>query len=206
MKKGEAETLSGTSFKDGSLLEELARKHVIAFKGVLPKHHKPLYGRRTWGSLCSGSEGAHYVMEAAETAMQEWNTASGQEPLQLEQLFACESVAIKRKWIHHVVNVPRLAKGQQAVCIFIDILHMGQATAYCETHDKHCVVPGVDVLIVSTSCKDLSMLSSAARNFSEPVLGMTTSPGAAPTRLRGSWLIWIITRRLWSSMRTATKW
>ena len=185
MKKGEAETLSGTSFKDGSLLEELARKHVIAFKGVLPKHHKPLYGRRKWGSLCSGSEGAHYVMEAAETAMQEWNTASGQEPLQLEQLFACESVAIKRKWIHHVVNVPRLAKGQQAVCIFIDILHMGQATAFCETHDKPCVVPAADVLIVSTSCKDLSMLSSAARNFSEPVLGMTTSPGGSADTFAG---------------------
>ena len=185
MKKNRAERLSGTSFKDGSLLEVLARKHVIAFKGVLVEHHKPLHGRRKWGSLCSGSEGAHYVMEAAVTAMQEWNTASGQEPLQLEQLFACEIVAIKRKWIHHVVNVPRLAKGQAAICIFIDILHMGQATAYCETHDQHCVVPGVDVLIVSTSCKDLSILSSAARNFSEPVLGMTTSPGGSADTFAG---------------------
>ena len=66
MKKGQAETLTGISFKDGSLLEELARKHVIAFRGMLPEHHKPVYGHRTWGSLCSGSEGAHYVMEAAE--------------------------------------------------------------------------------------------------------------------------------------------
>ena len=44
MKKGQAETLTGISFKDGSLLEELARQHVIAFKEVLPEYHKPFYG------------------------------------------------------------------------------------------------------------------------------------------------------------------
>ena len=185
MAKNKVQNLNASSFKDGTLLEELARSHVNVFRPLLPEHHKPLYGRRTWGTLCSGSEGAHYVMEAAEQSMREWNAASGQEPLKLEQLFACESVAIKRKWIHHVVNVPRLANGHQGICIFCDIQHMNQSAAYCETHDKQCVVPDVDILIVSTSCKDLSLLSSAARKFNEPVLGMTTSPGGSADTFAG---------------------
>ena len=168
MKKGQSETLSGTAFKDGSLLGGLARSHVISFREVLPDSHKPMSGSRTWGSLCSGSEGAHFVTQAVEAAMGAWNTASGQVPLQLEQLFACESVAVKRKWIHHVVNGPRRAKGQKEICIFISILHMGQRTAFCETHDKECEIPCVDILLVSTSCKDLSLLSSAARNLMSP--------------------------------------
>ena len=114
-----------------------------------------------------------------------WNTASGQVPLQLEQLFACENVPIKRKWIHHVVNVPRRAKGQKEICIFIDILHMGQRTAYCETHDKECEIPDVELLLVSTSCKDLSLLSSAAWHFNEPVLDMETSPGGSADTFGG---------------------
>ena len=81
MKKGQGETLTGTAFKDGSLLEELARSHVIAFKEVLPVHHKPMSGHRTWGSLCSGSEGAHFVTQAVERAMGAWNTDFGQVPL-----------------------------------------------------------------------------------------------------------------------------
>ena len=174
MKKGQAETLTGKSFKDGSLLDELARKHVIAFKEVLPEHHKPLSGHQTWGSLCSGSEGAHFVTEAAERAIGAWNTASGQEALHLVQLFACESVASKRKWIHHVVNVPRRAKGQKEICIFIDILQMGKRTAFCETHDKECEIPDVTILFVSTSCKDLRLLSSAMRKVAEPVVDMDT--------------------------------
>ena len=185
MKKNQSEILSGTAFKNGSLLGDLARSHVRSFREVLPDNHKPMSGLRTWATLCSGSEGAHFVMQEVELAMGAWNTASGQEPLQLVQLFACESVAIKRKWIHHVVNGPRKAKGQKAMCIYTDILHMGQRTAFCETHDKECEIPGVDILLVSTSCKDLSLLSSAARNFTEPVLDMDTSPGGSADTFGG---------------------
>ena len=205
MKKGQAETLTGTAFKDGSLLGELARSHVIAFREVLPVHHKPMYGHRTWDSLCFGSEGAHYVTQAVERAMGVWNTAFGQVPLQLEQVFAYENVAVKKKLIHHVVNVPRQAKGQKEICIFIDILHMGQRTAYCETHDKECEIPDVELLLVRTSCKDLSLLSSAARNFTEPVLDMDTSLGGSADT-SGGFLTYLDAHPVWSSMRTATKW
>ena len=61
MKQCQAETLTGTSFKDGSLLESFGERHVNAFRQLLPEEHKPLTGKRTWGSLCSGSEGAHFT-------------------------------------------------------------------------------------------------------------------------------------------------
>ena len=77
MHKGQAEMLNASSFKDGSLLENLAHSHVTAFKDMLPKPHKPMHARRTWGSLCSGSEGAHYVVRAAESSIGQWNTAFG---------------------------------------------------------------------------------------------------------------------------------
>ena len=62
---------------------------------------------------------------------------------------------------------------------------MGQRTAFCETHDQNCEVPGVNILLVSTSCKDLSLLSSTARNFTEPVLDMDTSPGGSADTFGG---------------------
>jgi len=144
-----------------------------------------VHARRTWGSLCSGSEGAHYVVRAAEAAIGQWNAALGQEPLHLDQLFACENVPMKRKWIDHVVNGPRRAKGHKLICIFIDILHVGQRTAFGETHGQNCEVPGTDFVFASTSCRDLSLLSSAARKFIEPVLEMETSPGGSADTFAG---------------------
>ena len=96
MKHCQAQRLCGTDFKDGTLLSKLGHSHVKAFRQLLPAAHKPLFGKRTWGSLCSGSEGSHFVAAACERAMGDWNTASGQEALQLEQLFACEIVPLKR--------------------------------------------------------------------------------------------------------------
>ena len=96
MKQCQTQPLCGTDFKDGALLSKLGHSHVKAFRQLLSVAHKPLFGKRTWGSLCSGSEGSHFVAAACERAMGDWNTASGQEALQLEQLFACEIVPLKR--------------------------------------------------------------------------------------------------------------
>ena len=64
-------------FHDGTLLERLALQHMSAFKELTDTTaFGRLKGRRTWGSLCSGSEGAHFVVEACERALN--TTASGQ--------------------------------------------------------------------------------------------------------------------------------
>ena len=103
--------------------------------------------------------------------------------LVLIQVFACEIDPAKRSWIHSVVNAHRTALGQGLVCIFTDISSLGSDAARCHTHGRLCRVPGCDVLVVGTSCKDLSKMTS--NKFKHPVLSMQTSPGGTATTFRG---------------------
>jgi site-specific DNA-cytosine methylase len=193
--------LDASCFHNATLLKTLADQHVANFKKLLPdtKRHddKSALGERTWGSLCSGSEGAHFVMDAVNytlAASGQNPAASGQEPLfaasgknpntlQFRQVFACEIQASKRKWIDAVVNDERRAHDQPLICIFCDIRCMGGTVAECSVHNRKCIVPDCDILIVSTSCKDLSKLSNA--KFAEPVLSLQKSPGGSADTFRG---------------------
>ena len=58
-------------FHDGTLLEHLASTYMQRFARVLVKGgpHGVVRGRLTWGSLCSGSEGAHFVMQTCADAL-----------------------------------------------------------------------------------------------------------------------------------------
>lgn len=67
----------------------------LRFGNCCRKHTNPCLASGHWGSLCSRSEGARFVSTACEESIGTWNTASGQVPLQSEQLFACESVGPK---------------------------------------------------------------------------------------------------------------
>ena len=174
-------------FHDGTLLERLALQHMSAFKELTDTTaFGRLKGRRTWGSLCSGSEGAHFVVEACERALN--TTASGQgnatvsDQVRFEQIFACENDDRKRRWIEVVINSKRRSLGKEEISIFKDIKEMGQASAACWTHGKPCPVPDCEFLFVSTSCKDLSTLSHA--KFSQPVLSLQTSPGGTADTFR----------------------
>ncbi len=192
--------LDASCFHNATLLKTLADQHVANFKKLLPdtEHHdKSAIGERTWGSLCSGSEGAHFVMDAINdilAASGQNPAAFGQEPLfaapgknpntlQFRQVFACELQASKRKWIDAVVNDERRALDQPLICIFCDIRCMGGTVAECSVHKRKCLVPDCDILIVSTSCKDLSKLSNT--KFAEPVLSLQKSPGGSADTFRG---------------------
>ena len=78
--------------------------------------------------MCSGSEGAHFVMLAAEEGIRaavraasgQAPAASGQAPaasgqdlpdFELVQLFACASHPGKRRFIDRIVNSERRARG-----------------------------------------------------------------------------------------------
>ena len=144
--------VEGSWYKDGTLLPKLSVSYCEGFAKVLePGQCKCLHGKRTWGSMCSGSEGAHFVMQACEAALASWCTASGQDALEMFQLFACESDAFKRRWIDELINTKRRALGIVLLCIFRDIRDMHGSKAWCETHQKECLVPDVDLLVVSTS-------------------------------------------------------
>ena len=104
------ERLSGASFLDGTLLPMLAKEHFAHFAKLNPlSKQKPICGKRTWGTLCSGSEGAHFCMRACQDAMNDRratfgeddsgttsgqgdrHTTFGQGDVEFCQLFACES-------------------------------------------------------------------------------------------------------------------
>ena len=132
--KSMAMHLQAEAFHRGDLLQQLAIEHVAQFRQVSSKlPWGTLRGRQTWGSLCSGSEGAHFVLAAIQSALQQSGQASrgelestsqgegtaiGQdsseamakdpsEELLFDQCFACESNAQKRTWIDRVVNTQR---------------------------------------------------------------------------------------------------
>ena len=134
-------------FHDGTLLEHLASTYMQRFARVLVKGgpHGVVRGRLTWGSLCSGSEGAHFVMQTCAVALPRTalgaasQTAFGQgaeNELIMEQVFACENDQEKQKWIDFVINTDRRAEGRDLICIFRDIKDMGKIEAYCWTHKK----------------------------------------------------------------------
>ena len=99
---------------EGTLLDSLASEHAADFHRLLCRQRpRTCTGQRTWGSLCSGSEGAHFVMEALQHA---WPY------LVLIQVFACGVDPAKRNWIHSVVNAHRTALGQVS-CASSQISH-----------------------------------------------------------------------------------
>ena len=146
--------LDAESFRNGTLLQDLAHQHHRNFNQFLSAHQGNLEGVVTWGSQCSGSEGTDFVISAAQQAFEE----SGKGVV-FQQKFACEITEDKRKWIDLVINTKRRQKGEDPICIFCDIQHMGEATAKCWVHKTDCRVPDVNILVVSTSCKDLSRMS-----------------------------------------------
>ena len=67
------------------------------------------------------------------------------------------------------------------VCIFSNIQEMASREAPCWHHRKKCIVKGVDLLIVGTSCKDLSRANSSAGAAGPAFSHETTRGGSAQT-------------------------
>ena len=77
-------TIPADQFWKRSILIRMAEEHRNEFNEQLtwPGDHY-VGGNRTWASVCSGSEGAHFVMEAV---------AASNSLLQFQQVFACYSL------------------------------------------------------------------------------------------------------------------
>jgi hypothetical protein len=63
-----ARELPASALSDGSALWTLAQEHCSAFQELAPARPLAPEGVRHWASLCSGSEGAHFAVSAAEAA------------------------------------------------------------------------------------------------------------------------------------------
>ncbi|CAE6953498.1 SSRP1 [Symbiodinium sp. CCMP2592] len=80
--------------------------------------------------------------------------------------------------------VPDIDTGtDEPVCIFRNILDMGSAEAECAVHKKKCPIPTVDILVVGTSCKDMSRANTTAPKSA--VLRMDTSKGGSAQTFQG---------------------
>ena len=159
-------------FIDGTILESLADEHLHNFKKIAPHRAHAPRGCRTWGSMCSGSEGAHFVLDAFQKAVVKSGT-----PFSIKQRFSCEVNKAKQTWINNLVN-----KGNHPgdVCIFADAQDMRGSTAKCVAHNKECTVEPVDLLIVGTSCKDMSRASTQVKAMrGTPVLSKQHSLGGS---------------------------
>ena len=164
---------------NGQLLEKLAESHLNIFKEMMP--NKALVAPRiiTWASLCSGSEGIHFVMEA----MQEAYRAAGIQ-VTLQQQFACEYDEQNQKWILELAG-----KKENAPCLFASIKQLDGAAAKCLRHKGTCAIGEVDVLVYGFSCKDLSRQNpNRAKSLKDPenILAQGVTPGGSAQTFRQS--------------------
>eukprot|EP00973_Karenia_brevis_P078330 10876525-Karenia_brevis.AAC.1 len=74
-----SEPPNASSYHDGTLLGGLAQGHLETFAKVMTRNHVGLHGEQTFGSMCSGSEGVHFVLEAISRSWAKGITATGQE-------------------------------------------------------------------------------------------------------------------------------
>ena len=173
---------------NGVLLRCLADENVAGFENLdLGSSSSQAYGQAlafgpvesrqdaelelTWGSCCSGSEGPAYAVAAINDVCR----ARGLR-LKFKHSFSCKSNEEKRKWIAQVLG--GLGADFEGGCIFTDITEMWKGETKCSLHDRQCEVPGVDLLIIGTSCKDLSRLNSA-RSTATAVLQQDASRGGS---------------------------
>ena len=268
--EGKKRELAAESLQDGSWLLKVASENYDSChrmcggaQQLLPPHSL------TWGSCCSGSEGARFCTEALNLLYR----SKGGPEMSLVQKFSCESHTEKQKWIaavdrHAAATVQKIAgahsvqdlldgqseqipddahsvqevkdspgNGDQGgpsdsdtsrstssssssdddcgnaasapglesaaevaeaslrkqtlqpscqledVCIFRNIADLGNEVADCVTHNKPCAVPAVDLLIIGTSCKDMSRANNSAPKG--PVLKMDASKGGSAQTFKG---------------------
>ncbi len=69
-------------------------------------------------------------------------------------------------------------------CIFEDITELWEGEAKCSVHEQKCEVPAVDLLVIGTSCKDLSRMNSA-RSTATAVLKEEASRGGSAQTFQG---------------------
>ena len=195
--------ISSQSLMDGSWLLAVARENLELCKSMAPSRSSWGSATLTWGSMCSGSEGPAWVIAALNQLFEEHDAS-----FRLEHVFSCEKDVEKRKWVHasSVLAEPAIAKvlaresggsdlpaldwqsalkAHDAPCIFTDIQDMGAAQAECWEHGPGCChVKGVDLLIVGTSCKDMSR-ANPGQVRQELVLNSKESKGGSAQTFNG---------------------
>ena len=203
--KAQSRTLSADSVQSGRWLAEAATENFETCRGMtsgrLPKIPKCL----TWASCCSGSEGPVFCMQAINSAVKAF---PGLSPFCFTHAFSCEKDGEKRKWIANAAalaaeTMQNLTGGtaqQQkcqgcchsgsashaaaSPCLFVDICELGGDVADCAAHGQKCPVPQVDLLVLGTSCKDMSR-ANPCQHKDSAVLSQQVSRGGSAQTFQG---------------------
>ena len=246
-----ADPICEEELRDETWLLRLAASNFRRFASLASDSIYPTRKVLTWGSLCSGSEGAAFVMRAIGAALKE-----AKQPVQLSHRFSCEINKEKRDWISCVTaceervmqKLERKATEQRKAaeargagdglgpkeeeqeteeegwepgdskraggdrsdsdleqaslsgqatdvadlpCLFTDILDMGDNMAACSCHStatraSKCFIPTVDLLLVGTSCKDMSKANpNKKRDREQATLSLQHSRGGSAQTYRG---------------------
>ena len=175
----EKRLLPAEAILDGTFLDQLAREHIADFMKVTPNRLAGARLELTWGSICSGGEVVLFVLDSISRAFQALEIT-----LTFTHRFSCERQKPLQDWISGVFEEAGVACG----CCFCRAEEMGQDQAWCAKHGRLCDVPGVDILIAGTSCKDFSKASNAQREYKGSgtlVLGLPTSTGGSAETFHG---------------------
>ena len=179
VKLNKSSRINAKSYRDGTLLDQLAKEHIDCFHSLFGSRRAYVPNREiTIASACTGSASEVVSAHFFEKAVKDF-AASGQgyPKFRIKPLFSCEVRDVKRAWIHGIHR----QFSENEPCVFLDIQDLDKSHADCATHGHHCKVPSCDIFVCCTSCKDISRLSPA----SGLVLKQTQSPGGSSQTFHG---------------------
>ena len=197
---------------DGSYLHRIIEENSETFQRLAPDQDLCGAQKLSWGSFCSGSEAAHFVMLCVERTLHSFGFHT-----RFTHKFSCEKDQEKSKWIQNVMLTQSIEQSLDSwdddgdggqddddeaeqetpryrweppmdessmPCIYKDICEVGQAEARCWIHGASCRVPSVDLLILGTSCKDMSK-ANVNRGRQDLVLEQRSSKGGSADTFQG---------------------
>ena len=115
---------------------------------------------RTWGTICSGREVLIFIMRSLKEMYKSLGFA-----LHILHRFSCDLRPTVQDWIKSVAQESgeSSADGNAQFCLFERAEDMRNYLLTCLRHGNMCLVPRVDLLMLGTSCKDVSRASNAYR-------------------------------------------
>lgn len=169
------------TFLTGSLLYDLAESHTNHLRKELSPDTRlgPSLTLR-WGTICSGGEVMLFVLLAIAKALAEHGVR-----LNFVHVFSCEIAPKLQEWIMALFAEVGARVSIQEGCLFERAEHMGQKTAKCVRHGRHCPVPDADLVCAGTSCKDWSKSKGLTAAQKGKVLDAASSTGGSAQTFHG---------------------
>ena len=162
-------SVNASAVLDGTYLDVLAHEHAAAFSRVLAPSAPPKT-TLLWGTICSGGDVWVFIVQS----LKEMYKSFGFD-LHIVHRFSCEIKPNVQEWIKSVTQErgegsADAADGNGSFCLFDRAEDMGNDCAKCARHGV-CLVPRVDILMMGTSCIDVSRAISSVGGSAQTFRG-----------------------------------